>query len=38
VCDDQLKLKREYKVRECENSYEDNSERKPLDLTNSKSI
>ena len=38
VYDDQLKLKRECEVRERENSYEDNGERRPSDLTNSKSI
>jgi len=38
VYDDQLKLKRECEVRERENSCEDNGERKPSNLTNSKSI
>lgn len=36
--DDPLKLKRECEVRERENSCEDNSERRPSDLTNFKSI
>jgi hypothetical protein len=38
VYDDQLKLKRECEVRERENSCEDNGERKPSNLSNSKSI
>jgi hypothetical protein len=38
VYNDQLKLKRECQVRESENSCEENYERRPSDLVNSKSI